>query len=151
MATRPVEPDVRVARFHGLEYLSFSAFGVGLWQARLVSVVAGLAATFALAVGLRAIATPGVALTGARLLAVNFTWVMYSRVALLEATMVAALVAAWACYAKAERNWRWGVGAARLGLLAFFTKASAAFFLIALGLDACWVGWRAWQRAAAAP
>ena len=131
--------------FTGLEYLSFSAFGVGLWQARLVSVVAGLAATFALAVGLRAIATPGVALTGALLLAVNFTWVMYSRVALLEATMVAALVAAWACYAKAERNWRWGVGAALLGLLAFFTKASAAFFLIALGLDACWVGWRAWQ------
>jgi len=131
--------------FTGLEYLSFSTFGVGLWQARLVSIVAGLAATFALAVGLRAIATPGVALTGALLLAVNFTWVMYSRVALLEATMVAALVAAWACYAKAERNWRWGVGAALLGLLAFFTKASAGFFLIALGLDACWVGWRAWR------
>ena len=100
--------------FTGLEYLSFSAFGVGLWQARVVSIVAGLAATFALAIGLRAMATPGVALTGALLLAVNFTWVMYSRVALLEATMVAALVASWACYAKAERNWRWGIGAAAL-------------------------------------
>ncbi len=129
--------------FTGLEYLSFSAFGVGLWQARLVSMVAGLGATFALAIGLRAMATPGVALTGALLLAVNFTWVMYSRVALLEATMVTALVAAWACYARADSNWRWGIGAALFGLLAFFTKASAAFFLIALGLDACWVGWQA--------
>jgi 4-amino-4-deoxy-L-arabinose transferase-like glycosyltransferase len=131
--------------FTGLEYFSFSAFGVGLWQARVVSIVAGLAATFALAIGLRAMATPGVALTGALLLAVNFTWVMYSRVALLEATMVAAMVASWACYAKAERNWRWGIGAALFGLLAFFTKASAAFFLVALGLDACWAGWQAWR------
>ena len=83
-------------------------------------------------------------MAGAWLLAVNFTWVMYSRVALLEATMVAVLVASWACYARAERDWRWGF-AAGFGLLAFFTKASAAFFLIALGLDACWVGWRAWR------
>ena len=131
--------------FTGLEYLSFSVLGVGLWQARLVSVVAGLAATAALALGLRAIATPAVALAGAGLLAVNFTWVMYSRVALLEATMVAFLVASWACYTRAERDWRWGLGAAGFGLFAFFTKASAAFFLIALGLDACWVGWLAWR------
>ena len=125
-------------------YLSFSVFGVGLWQARLVSVVAGLAATAALALGLRAIATQAVALAGAWLLAVNFTWVMYSRVALLEATMVAFLVASWACYARAERDWRWGLGAAGFGLLAFFTKASAAFFLIATrpGLRAGWAGAR---------
>ena len=141
-----MEPDVRVARVHGpRSTLSFSVFGVGLWQARLVSVVAGLAATAALALGLRAIATQAVALAGAWLLAVNFTWVMDPRVALLEATMVAFLVASWACYARAERDWRWGLGAAAFGLLAFFTKASAAFFLIALGLDACWVGWRAWR------
>ena len=131
--------------FTGLEYLSFSAFGVGLVAGAPGLDCRGPGRNIRPGLGLRAIATPGVALTGALLLAVNFTWVMYSRVALLEATMVAALVAAWACYAKAERNWRWGVGAALLGLLAFFTKASAAFFLIALGLDACWVGWRTWQ------
>ncbi len=131
--------------FTALEYISFSTLGVGLWQARSVSILAGVAATFALAMGLRALATPSVALAGAVLLAVNFTWVMYSRVALLEATMVAALVAAWSCYARCAQHWRWGVGAALLGLLAFFTKASAAFFLIALGLDACWTVWRAWR------
>jgi 4-amino-4-deoxy-L-arabinose transferase-like glycosyltransferase len=131
--------------FTGLEYLSFSIFGVGLWQARVVSMAAGVVAVVAVAAGLRATAAPGVALAGALLLAVNFTWVMYSRAALLEATMISALVASWACYARAERRWRWGIGAALFGLLAFFTKASAAFFLIALGLDACWVGWRAWR------
>lgn len=131
--------------FTALEYVSFTTFGVGLWQARAVSVLAGIAATFALALGLRAVAAPGVALTGAILLAVNFTWVMYSRVALLEATMVAFLTASWACYARSPRHWRWGAAAAMFGLLAFFTKASAAFFLVALGIDACWVAVRAWR------
>ena len=135
--------------FTGLEYLSFSAFGVGLWQARLVSVLAGVGAALAMALGLRAIASPAVGLTGALLLAINFTWVMYSRVALLEATMIAALVASWACYARAASHWRWGVAAALFGLMAFFTKASAAFFLVALGLDAGWTWWQS-RRAGAA-
>lgn len=137
--------------FTGLEYLSFSALGVGLWQARLVSVLAGVGATLAMALGLRAIASPAVGLTGALLLAVNFTWVMYSRVALLEATMIAALVASWACYARAAVSWRWGVAAALFGLLAFFTKASAAFFLVALGLDAVWTWWQSRRAGAATP
>jgi 4-amino-4-deoxy-L-arabinose transferase-like glycosyltransferase len=133
--------------FTGLEYLSFTIFGVGLWQARLVSILAGTGGVLAMALGLRAIASPGVALTGALLLAANYTWVMYSRVALLEATMVAALVAAWACYAHSERDWRCGIGAALCGLVAFFTKASAAFFLVGLGIDASWAMWRARRTA----
>lgn len=128
--------------FTGLEFLSFSVFGVGLWQARLVSIAAGVTTAIALAGGLRAV-SPSAALAGGTLLALNYTWVMYSRVALLEATMIAAMVAAWACYARADRHWRWGALAALLGLVAFFTKASAAFFLIALGIDACWMWWRA--------
>ena len=129
--------------FTTLEYLSFTIFGVGLWQARLVSMAAGVASAIALTAGLRNFSTAAVALAGGLLLAVNYTWVMFSRVALLEATMIAAMVAAWACYARSGRHWRWGVAAAVLALVAFFTKASAAFFLIALGLDACWQWWRA--------
>lgn len=129
--------------FTGLEFVSFSLFGVGLWQARLVSVAAGTAATVALALGLRATASPAVALAAGLLLAVNFTWVMYSRVALLEATMIAALVGAWACYTRAARGRAWAAAAALLALVAFFTKASAAFFLVAMGLDACWMWWQA--------
>jgi 4-amino-4-deoxy-L-arabinose transferase-like glycosyltransferase len=39
-----------------LEYLSFSVFGVGLWQARLVSMVAGVASVALLALGTRRVA-----------------------------------------------------------------------------------------------
>jgi 4-amino-4-deoxy-L-arabinose transferase-like glycosyltransferase len=130
--------------FTGLEFIGFSLFGVGLWQARLVSIVAGTLSIAAMAFGLwrRGAATAAVA---ALLLAVNSTWVMYSRVALLEASMVAFLVLAWAAYGRGG-SWPWGVAAAGLALAAFFTKASAAFFLVALGLDALWVLLPAWRR-----
>ena len=127
--------------FTALEFLSFSVFGVGLWQARLVSMVAGAAAAVALGAGLGAISSRRAALTGALLLAVNYTWLMYSRVALLEALMVAMLVASWWCYTRVSESWIWGPLAAMLALTAFFTKASAAFFLIALGLSSCWTLW----------
>src|SRR5687767_15335185 len=39
--------------FTGLEYLSFSAFGVGVRQARLVSELAGVASVILLALGVR--------------------------------------------------------------------------------------------------
>src|ERR687897_269755 len=41
--------------FTGLEYLSFAAFGVGVWQARLVSELAGVASVFLIALGIRRI------------------------------------------------------------------------------------------------
>lgn len=132
--------------FTGLEYMSFTAFGVGLWQARLVSILAGVASVVAIAFGLRAFASRRVALAAALLLAVNYTWVMYSRVALLEGLMVSLLVAAWASYAHADRSRVLAVGAAVFALAAFFTKASAAFFLVALGIDA---SLRAWDAIAA--
>ena len=50
--------------------------------------------------------------------------------------MVAFMVVAWYCYARAESRPVWGVGAGAFALLAFFTKASAAFFVAALALDA---------------
>lgn len=131
--------------FTVLEYVSFLAAGVGLWQARLVSIVAGTLSILALAVGLRNGSNRGAALAGALLLGVNYTWVMYSRVALLEATMVALLVAAWACYAGAG-SWRGGAAAGALALVAFFTKASAVFFLIGLGLECLWVLLPAWRQ-----
>ncbi|HEX6210154.1 MAG TPA: glycosyltransferase family 39 protein [Methylomirabilota bacterium] len=132
--------------FTGLEYLVFAVAGVGLWQARLVSMIAGALSVLGLAIGLRARADRApAAAAGALLLAVNYTWVMYGRVALLEAAMVALLVAAWAWYARA-RSWQGGLAAGLLALLAFFTKASAAFFLVALGLDCLWTLAPAWRR-----
>src|SRR5947208_11317984 len=48
--------------FTGLEYASFATFGVGTWQARLVSEVAGSLAVLLLALGIARIATREAAL-----------------------------------------------------------------------------------------
>jgi 4-amino-4-deoxy-L-arabinose transferase-like glycosyltransferase len=122
--------------FTGLEYLSFATFGVGTWQARLVSELAGLASVVLLALGIRRIAGSDAGIIAGALLATNYTYVMYNRAALMEALMVAFMVAAWYCYVRAgEKAW-WGWLAAGCALLAFFTKAAAAFFVVALGVDA---------------
>ncbi|MBA3298375.1 MAG: glycosyltransferase family 39 protein, partial [Acidobacteria bacterium] len=70
------------------------------------------------------------------LLATNYVYVMWNRTAMMEGPMTAFLVAAWYCYGRAESAPRWAGAAAACALLAFFTKASAAFFIVALGLDA---------------
>jgi 4-amino-4-deoxy-L-arabinose transferase-like glycosyltransferase len=67
----------------GLEFLSFSAFGVGLWQARLVSEAMGLLAVLLLGLGVARIGGRGAGLAAAALLATNFVAVMYDRAALL--------------------------------------------------------------------
>jgi 4-amino-4-deoxy-L-arabinose transferase-like glycosyltransferase len=122
--------------FTTLEYLSFEAFGVGLRQARLVSELTGLGSVVLLALGLRKLAGPGTGLVGGALLATNYVYVMYNRAAIMEASMVAFMVAAWYCYVRAQTDARWGWIAGACALLAFFTKAAAAFFVAAIGLDA---------------
>jgi hypothetical protein len=122
--------------FTALEYVAFSLFGVGTWQARTVPVVSGLAAVAAIGWGLWAMAGRRAALIGASLLATNYVFVMWNRAALMESTMTGFIVAAWAAYAAAARRPALGflAGAAALG--AWFTKAAAAFFIAALVLDA---------------
>ncbi len=119
-----------------LEYASFASFGVGVWQARLVSAIAGIASVLLVGLGVRRMAGPTAALLAAALLATNFVFVMYTRAALMEATMVAFMVAGWYCYVRAQQRAAWGVAAGVCALLAFFTKAAAAFFVAALVLDA---------------
>ena len=53
--------------FTGLEYLSFALFGVGLWQARLVSELAGFLSVVLIAGGVRRIAGPAAGLIARRL------------------------------------------------------------------------------------
>ena len=50
--------------------------------------------------------------------------------------MVAFMVAAWYCYVRTEEDPRWGLATSACAWLAFFTKASAAFFVAAIALDA---------------
>ncbi len=124
--------------FTALEYAAFSTFGVGTWQARTVPVVSGLAAIVLLAAGLGAIGGRLAALIGGALLSANYVFVMWNRAALMESTMTAFIVASWAAYAMAERRPRLGLFAGIAVVLAWFTKAAAAFFLGALVLDAIW-------------
>ncbi len=118
-----------------LEALVFKALGVGLVQARLVSVVFGVLAVGALAWGLLTVSRRAAA-AGACLLAVNFVFVMYTRVALLESPMIGLLVVSWAAYAVAGRRAWLAFASGLVAVLAFFAKASAVFFLVALGLEA---------------
>ena len=142
--------------FTGLEYASFATFGVGTWQARLVSEAMGTISVVALALGVAALAGRRAGLIAAALLATNYIYVMWNRAALMEATMTAFMAIAWAAYAIASKavasmaglKPRLHIASASLGLaagvaawLAFFTKAAAAFFVGALGLEAVLTVW----------
>jgi 4-amino-4-deoxy-L-arabinose transferase-like glycosyltransferase len=122
--------------FTGFEYLSFRLFGVGLAQARLVSQVAGLAAVLLVGLGVARMTNRLAGLIAAGLLATSYVSVMYDRAALMESLMVAWLVAGWYCYIRAAEAPRWGFLAGACAVIAFFTKASAVFFIAALAVDA---------------
>ena len=121
--------------FTALEYVAFRAFGVGTWQARTVPAASGLFAIACLAGGLAAAGGRRAALVGAILLATNYVFVMWNRAALMESTMTAFIVAAWAAYAAAERRPVMGLLAGVAAVLAWFTKAAAAFFVAAIIAD----------------
>jgi 4-amino-4-deoxy-L-arabinose transferase-like glycosyltransferase len=122
--------------FTALEAGAFGLFGVGTWQARTVPAVSGLAAIALLAAGLATLGGRRAAVIGALLLATNYVFVMWNRAALMESTMTSLIVASWAAYAVAARRPLAGLAAGSAAVLAVFTKASAVFFVGAIGLDA---------------
>ena len=116
----------------------------------------GTISVVALALGVAALAGRRAGLIAAALLATNYIYVMWNRAALMEATMTAFMAIAWAAYAIASKavasmaglKPRLHIASASLGLaagvaawLAFFTKAAAAFFVGALGLEAVLTVW----------
>ena len=129
----------------GLEYVSFSLFGVGLWQARLVSEVMGILSVLLLGLAVRRIVGSWAGLFAAALLGTAFVSVMFDRAALMEATMVALLVAALAAYARACDRPLWGLAVGPAVLLAYFTKATAVFLVAAVALDALLTAVLAWR------
>ena len=132
--------------FTALEYGSFRLFGVGVRQARLVPEVTGLLSIWLLAMGITRVAGRRAGVMGAALAGTNYIYVMWNRAAMMEGPMVAFMVAAWYCCARAEENPRWGAGAALFALLAFFTKAAAAFFVAAVALEALVSLQLAWRQ-----
>ena len=124
--------------FTAAEYASFRAFGVGTWQARLVSAVAGTISVALLALGVRRLAGESAGLIAAALVATDYVYVMYDRAAIMEALMVAFIVAAWWASTRAEDRPGWGAAAGAFAACAYFTKAAAAFYVAALGVAAMW-------------
>ncbi len=122
--------------FTALEYGAFELFGVGVRQARLVSELTGFASVLCLAWGVGRLGGRQAGLAAGALLATNYVYVMYDRAATMEASMVAFMVASWYFYVRAQASPRWAWLAGAGALLAFFTKASAAFFVAAIGLEA---------------
>jgi 4-amino-4-deoxy-L-arabinose transferase-like glycosyltransferase len=132
--------------FTGLEYAVFDTLGVGTWQARVVPIVSGLAAVMFLMAGLRALAGARSAAIGGALLATNYVFVMWNRAALMESTMTAFIVMSWAALALSERRALWGWIAGIAAILAWFTKASAAFYLAAIAIEIVSGGTRSLNR-----
>jgi hypothetical protein len=122
--------------FTGVEYVSFALLGVGLWQARVAPMALGLFAAAMVATGLASGGNRRAALIAAALMACSHEWVQWNRVALLETPMVALVAISWSAYALAARRPWCGAVAGVAAVLAFFAKASAAFFLAALALEA---------------
>ena len=131
--------------FTALEYAAFDVVGVGVRQARLVPELAGVASVWLLALGVARLAGRRAGLIGAALLGTNYVYVMWNRAALMEGLMVGFMVASWYGYVRARSQPLWGWAAGAGALLAFFTKASAAFFVAALALDACLTLVRGWK------
>jgi hypothetical protein len=120
------------------EYASFSGFGVGTWQARLVSAAAGTISIALLALGVRRLGGTLAGLIAAVLLATDYVYVMYDRAAIMEALMVAWIVAAWWASTRAEDGPGWGAVAGVFAACAYFTKAAAVFYVAALAFAAIW-------------
>ena len=119
--------------FTGLEYVSFESFGVGVRQARLVSELTGFASVLLLALGVARLG--GRAAGGQRRRAardqLRLRDVGPGRA---DGSLDGRLHGrGWYCYVRARRDAALGLGAAACALLAFFTKAAAAFFVAALG------------------
>jgi 4-amino-4-deoxy-L-arabinose transferase-like glycosyltransferase len=128
--------------FTALEYASFATFGVGTWQARLVSQLAGTLAVLLLGLGVARVGVVGAGrlagLIAAAWLATNYVYVMYDRAAIMESLMAAFAVFGWYGFVRAQREPMWGLFAGAAAILAYFTKAAAIFFVAALGLACLW-------------
>ncbi len=130
--------------FPAIQSVVFGAFGVGIVQARFVSVVAVAATTGALAFGLRGVLGRVPAFVAAVAFGSSLLVLYYGRLALLEPLValwltVAALIAA---RAGDDRAGRWGLAAGVTLALAIGTKPNAAFSAAGMLLAVALVDWR---------
>lgn len=130
--------------FSGLEALSFQVLGVGIVQARLVSILATVGTTALLAIGLRRPFGRLPAAIGAASFAASTLVLFYGHLALLEPLVATgltlAVVLVWS--AGGERAGRSGLLAGLALALAIGTKPNAVFASIGILLGVAIVGGR---------
>ncbi len=118
---------------------SFRVFGAAEWSGRLVSAAAGLSAVAATGLTVAAVGGPAAGWTAALVFGTCATWVVASRLLIID-TLFSALVAAamFAWYlgtVRPHRRARWWFAAFSLLALAVLAKGPVA--LILCGLPAC--------------
>lgn len=116
--------------FDALAYATFSLFGVGYVQVRLINAVV---TTFALPLWwafLRRDAGARLAALGVGLLAFNYFWFQYSRLGLLEPGMVVWMILGAWCWRNAlDGGIRWAIGCGVCAGLALVWKSLALVFV----------------------
>jgi 4-amino-4-deoxy-L-arabinose transferase-like glycosyltransferase len=116
--------------FDGLAFLVFSLFGVGFVQVRLISIGFALGGLLLFWSLLRRDWGPSWALLGATLWGLDYFWIQYSRLGLLEPSMVGWLVAAAWCWRRAlDGTWRWAIGVGVCAGIAYIWKSLALLWL----------------------
>ena len=154
-------PEVLSPVLNAVQEAVFRTFGVGLVQARLISVACSLGALAFFWDGLRRVWGPKIALAGLVFLGGDAVFVFYSRLALLETPAVLVVCAAFWAYTW-NRPWAWVLaGALAVSALAFKTtfllflplpplvwllrrayRPSGWYVLgVALGAVSYWLGW----------
>ncbi len=109
-----------------LLWLVYQAFGVGLWQTRVLSALAGVATCFAVYGFVRREATPRAAFFSALVLGAGYFMLSHNRVALTESLQLAFVVVAILAALRSRAAPAWGAVSAAGLLLAMLTKPSAA-------------------------
>jgi hypothetical protein len=116
--------------FSLIAYLNFRLFGVGFVQARMVSVLFGVASVALVFALLRRERSALAGLIGSALLATSYLFTMHQRMALEETSMLFfVLVSVWFLTRPAPRPWQFLCAGLAAAVAAFFLKLSGIFLL----------------------
>lgn len=118
--------------FTFFEFISFKIFGVNTFSARLVSMLLGSFSILFLFLFVRNTYGYKSAIISLILFGGNYFYLMFNRVAMLETTMIFFIILSIWLYQKGLYNKIYCFISGCSAILAYFTKSSAAFLIIAL-------------------
>jgi 4-amino-4-deoxy-L-arabinose transferase-like glycosyltransferase len=110
-------------------FISFKLFGIGLFQDRLVSAIAGFLTLIILYIFINDVWSKKAALTSVIILGISSTFLMYNRLGIMESTMILFMVLTLFFWYKGFSNWRGFYLMSGLTFsLAILTKFTAVYF-----------------------